>query len=109
MVERKNQTQEIYLFAAVAVFINLFIICPDLLSQRVIDYSQFTAEYLDSIRALVNDTARENYTIRAYRLTGSDKIIIDGHLDEAAWKNAEHRVGLLEKEPFPLVPMSEET
>ena len=109
MVESKNQIQKAYLFAALAVFISLFLIYPDLLSQRVIDYSQVTSEYLDSIRALVNDTARENYTIRAYRLTGSDKIIIDGHLDEAAWKNAEHRGGLLEKEPFPLVPMSEET
>jgi len=28
-----------------------------------------SAAYLDSVRALVNDTAKENYTIHAYRLS----------------------------------------
>ena len=75
----------------------------------MIQYDRIPVTYFDSVRALVNDTARENYIIQAYRLSESEKIIIDGHLDETAWKSAEHRGGLLEKEPFPLVKMSVET
>jgi len=75
-----------------------------------VDYDQFSPAYFDSIRALVNDTAKGNYTINAYRLSPSDEeIIVDGRLNEPAWKKAEHGGGLLEKEPFPLAPMSEET
>jgi len=38
-----------------------------------------------------------------------EEIIVDGVLNEPAWKKAEHGGGLLEKEPYPLAPMSEET
>ena len=98
-----------YIISVLLVFIFLFPAAPGIFSQRVVQYDQYSTVYFDSVRALVNDTARENYTSNAYRLSGSDKIVIDGHLDEEAWKNAEHRGGFLEKEPFPLVPMSEDT
>jgi hypothetical protein len=76
-------------------------------SQRKLQYEQFSRAYFDSIRAMVNDTTEERYRINAYRV--SEEIVIDGKLDEAAWKNAERGGGLLEKEPFPLIPMSEVT
>ena len=95
---------------ALFYLITLLAICFDTYGQRTVDYSQFSPVYFDSIRALVYDTAKENYIIHAYRLSASDeKIIIDGQLNETTWKKAEHGGGLLEKEPFPLVPMSEET
>ena len=77
--------------------------------QRTVDYSQFSAAYFDSVRALIYDTSKEYYIINAYRLKNSDEITIDGNLKEPAWTNAERRGGLLEKEPYPLVPMSEQT
>lgn len=77
--------------------------------QREVDLQQFTPAYFDSIRVMVYDTTNANYSINAYRLTPSDKIVIDGKLEEAAWHNAQHKGNLLEKEPYPLVPMSEET
>jgi hypothetical protein len=76
-------------------------------SQRKLQYDQFSRAYFDSIRATVSDTTEERYKINAYRL--SEEIIIDGKLNESAWKNAERGGPLLEKEPFPLIPMSEET
>ncbi len=95
---------------ALFYLITLLAICFDTYGQRTVDYSQFSPVYFDSIRALVYDTAKENYIIHAYRLSASDeKIIIDGQLNETTWKKAEHGGGLLEKEPVPLVPMSEET
>ncbi len=75
----------------------------------MVKYDQIPAAYFDSVRALVNDTARENYIIRAYRLTESEKVVIDGKLDEGAWRAAQRRGNFLEKEPFPLVKMSVET
>ncbi|MDD2476270.1 MAG: DUF5916 domain-containing protein [Dysgonamonadaceae bacterium] len=88
----------------------LFVICSNAYGQRIVEYGQFSPTYFDSIRALVNDTAKENYTINAYRLSVSEgEIIIDGQLNELAWSKAMRRGGFLEKEPFPLVPMSEET
>jgi hypothetical protein len=78
-------------------------------SQRLIQTEQYSAEYFDSIRLLVNHTIEENYTINAYRLRTIDTIIIDGRLNESVWMNAERSVGFLESEPYPLVPMSEET
>lgn len=88
----------------------LFAIYFNTYGQRTVDYSQFSPAYFDSIRVMVNDTVKENYTIKAYRLSSVDEeIIIDGQLSEHAWQKAEHGGGLLEKEPFPLVPMSEKT
>lgn len=90
--------------------VTLFAVGFNAYGQRTVDYSQFSPAYFDSIRVLVNDTAKENYTLNAYRLSSLDeKIIIDGQLNEPAWGKAEHGGGLLEKEPFPLVPMSEKT
>ena len=102
-------TAHIFSFMAYALVLINLLFCSGVFSQRVVQYDQFSVAYFDSVRALVNDTAKENYIIHAYRLKDSDEINIDGYLNEAAWKNAEHRGGFLEKEPFPLVPMSEET
>ena len=77
--------------------------------QREVDLSQFSNAYFDSIRNMVYDTTNINFNINAYRLTELDNVIIDGKLNEPAWQNAEHKGELLEKEPFPLIPMSEET
>ncbi len=78
-------------------------------SQRKVDLSQFSVAYFDSIRTMVYDTTNVNYSIKAYSLTKKDKIDIDGKLNESAWQNAEHKGKLLEKEPYPLIPMIEET
>lgn len=95
---------------ALFLLITLFTFCFNTYGQRIVNYGQFLPAYFDSIRTLVNDTAKENYTIRAYRLPPSgEEITVDGQLNEPAWKKAERGSGLLEKEPFPLVPMSEET
>lgn len=109
MTYSKLTKQKKYIISILSVFIYLFLVCSSVFSQREVHYDQFSSAYFDSVRALVNDTAKENYTISAYHLSESAEIIIDGHLNEGAWKNAEHRGGLLEKEPFPLIPMSEET
>jgi hypothetical protein len=77
--------------------------------QRVLQQDLYPPIYFDSIRALVNDTTRENYTINAYRLAETDEIIINGRLDELVWNRAERGGGFLEKEPYPLIPMSEQT
>jgi hypothetical protein len=78
-------------------------------AQRVVDMHQFSPAYFDSIRVTVYDTTNVNYTIHAYQLTPSDKIVIDGKLDEPAWKKAEHKGKFIEKEPYPLIPTSDET
>ena len=82
-----------------------------ILGQRIVKYDHYPQVYFDSIRAQVNDTIKENYTIRAYQLSEfeADEIIIDGHLDEKAWSYAERRGGFLKKEPYPRIPMSDET
>ena len=79
------------------------------LGQREQYSNRFSPAYFDSIRSLVNDTSKEYYTIKAFRLTEEEKINIDGKLTEPAWLKAERKGNLLEKEPFPLIPMSEET
>lgn len=78
-------------------------------SQQEIDYSNYSRAYSDSIRTLVYDTTNQNYLINAYRLKEEDNIKIDGILSEDAWKIAEHRGDFLEKEPYPLIPMRENT
>lgn len=78
-------------------------------AQREVDMSRFSSAYFDSVRVMVYDTTNVNYKINAYRLNSSNEITIDGKLTEPAWQNAEHRGRFLEKEPYPLVPMSEET
>ncbi len=98
----------------VHVFLLLLIVTSsffsfNVLGQREVDLSQFSAAYFDSIRTMTNDTSNVNFTINAYRLNELDKVVIDGKLNERAWKNAEHKGELLEKEPYPLIPMSEET
>ncbi len=91
------------------ILLNLLLISYNSFGQRETYYNQFSTSYFDSVRALVNDTSREHFTINAFRLSGTDEIIIDGKLSESAWRKAEHKGNLLEKEPFPLIPMSEET
>lgn len=78
-------------------------------SQRTVDLSMYSQAYFDSIRTVVYDTTKENYVISAYRLTDTDKIAIDGKLNEPAWQLAEHKGNFLEKEPYPLIPVSEKT
>jgi hypothetical protein len=78
-------------------------------AQRKVDLSTFSAAYYDSIRVNVYDTTNVNYTIHAYQLAPADKIVIDGKLDEPAWKNAEHKSNFIEKEPYPLIPTSDDT
>jgi len=77
--------------------------------QRTVNYGQFSDAWFDSVRTLIYDTSKEYYIINAHRLHSSEQITIDGKLTEPAWNSADRRGGLLEKEPFPLVPMSEET
>jgi hypothetical protein len=77
--------------------------------QREMQFNHYSPAYFDSIRLLVYDTATEHYVIEAHRLSGENEIVIDGQLNEPAWWKAEHKGNLLEKEPFPLIPMSEET
>ncbi len=78
-------------------------------AQRVVNMSQYSQAYYDSIRTITYDTTNVNYTIHAYELLPTDKIEIDGKLDEPAWKNAEHKGGFIEKEPYPLIPTSDDT
>ena len=101
--QKKVQTLLLLLFA------NSFFFLFNVYSQREVDLSLFPETYYDSIRTLTYDTSNVNFTINAYRLTESDKLDVDGKLNEAAWRKAEHRGNLLEKEPYPLIPMSEET
>lgn len=90
--------------------LNILFIPSTVFGQRTVDYDQYPETYFDSIRALIYDTVQENYTISAYQLDQkSEPIIVDGKLEEEVWKKAEHRGGFLEKEPFPLVPISEKT
>lgn len=95
--------------AIAPVLVYLFSICSTISAQRTVAYEQFPTAYFDSVRAMVNDTTREHYTINAYRLSGREEIVVDGYLNEPAWKHSEHQGGFLEKEPYPLAPMSEET
>ncbi len=78
-------------------------------AQQEADLSQFSATYFDSIRIMVYDTTNQNYIINAYRLSDLDEIIIDGKLNEQAWQKAEHKGNLIEKEPYPLIPMREDS
>lgn len=104
-VVKGNKIQFFFLsFFYFSLFISLTVS-----AQREVDMSRFSSAYFDSIRVMVYDTTNVNYKINAYRLNASSEIIIDGKLTEPAWQNAEHRGNLLEKEPYPLVPMSEET
>ena len=78
-------------------------------AQQEADLSQFSQAYFDSIRATIYDTTNVNFVINAYRLSDSEQINIDGKLDEMAWQHAEHKGNLIEKEPYPLIPMREDT
>ena len=78
-------------------------------AQEEVDLTAFSNAYYDSIRAMVYDTTNANYLIEAYQLSDEDKVIIDGKLDEAVWQKAQHRGHLIEKEPYPLIPMREDT
>jgi hypothetical protein len=100
--------ERVYLFMLLFL-LKSFFFSSHSYAQREKYFSQFPPSYFDSIRASVNDTLREHYTIKAYRLSATDEIIIDGKLDEPVWQKAERKGNLLEKEPFPLIPMSEET
>jgi len=71
--------------------------------------SEYSQAYYDSIRTMVYDSTNQNYIINAYRLRENDNIKIDGMLSEHAWNVAEHRGDFLEKEPYPLIPMREDT
>jgi hypothetical protein len=77
------------------------------IAQRIIDESQYTQAYYDSIRITVSDTIEEKYVIQSFQLNKSDKITVDGRLTEAAWSQTARRGNWFEKEPYPLVPMSE--
>ncbi|QGY42218.1 hypothetical protein GM418_00665 [Maribellus comscasis] len=102
----KNKNPLIFLFFGL---VGILFLPQDLLAQRVVDISQYPPEYFDSIRANVYDTTNVNYTIRAYRLSSEDKIVIDGNLDEPAWKIADRKTNFIEKDPYPLIPTSDET
>ncbi len=91
------------------IFLNLLFITNNSFGQREKYYSQFSTSYFDSVRALVNDTSKEHFTIKAYHLSETEEIVIDGKLNEPAWRKAEHKGNFFEKEPYPLIPMSEET
>jgi hypothetical protein len=78
-------------------------------AQRTKTIDQYTPAYFDSIKAVTIDTTNEHYRIRAYKLTPEDNISIDGKLIEQAWQKAEHQGSFVEKEPHPLVDISEET
>ena len=66
-----------YIISILPVYIYLFPVCSSVLSQRVVKYDQFSPAYFDSVRALVNDTAKENYTINAYRLSEAGEVVVD--------------------------------
>jgi len=107
---KTNENIKIIIIQFGLFFLGIFTFCGKATGQRIVNYEEFPKAYFDSIRALVYDTAKENYTINAYRLSSEDEeIIIDGRLNEGPWIRADHRGGLLEKEPYPLIPMSEET
>ncbi len=91
------------------VFLGLFLLSGNVFAQRKVDMSQYSQAYFDSIRAQVYDTTNVYYTIQAYRLTPDDKIEIDGKLNEPAWEKAEHKTDFIEKDPYPLIPTSDET
>ena len=104
--KRRDVKVQLILFLGFVYFISLTL---EVKAQRVVDMSKYSQAYFDSIRVTVYDTTNENYTIRAYRLTSADKIVIDGKLNEPAWGKAEHKSHFIEKEPYPLVPTSDET
>ncbi len=87
----------------------LLFFTTNIYSQRDIDPKYFEQSYIDSVRTAVYDTLIELYSIEALRLDDDAEINIDGILDEKEWHLAEHKDDLLEKEPYPLVPMSDET
>ena len=78
-------------------------------AQRTKRIDQYTPAYFDSIKTATVDSTMEHYRIKAYRLQAGDNISIDGKLDEPAWQLAEHQGRFVEKEPYPLVEISEKT
>ncbi len=87
----------------------LFGLLPALVTAERLDPSTYSQTYIDSVRATMADSTVEFYQIQAFELSSNDMMSIDGHLNEPAWQRAEHRGRLVEKEPHPLIPMSEET
>jgi hypothetical protein len=98
-----------FTFLEISSGIILLFFCPSLFSQRIIDESQYTKIYFDSVRATVSDTTKELYVIRAFRLQRGQKILIEGMLDEEAWQQADHGNNFFEKDPYPLVKPSDPT
>ncbi len=96
-------------FSYLLTFLMILLISTNAKAQRVVDMSQYSQAYYDSIRVQVFDTTNINYTIHAFRLTRDDNIIIDGKFNEPAWSKAEHKGDFIEKEPYPLIPTSDET
>ncbi|MDX1285504.1 MAG: DUF5916 domain-containing protein, partial [Draconibacterium sp.] len=91
------------------LLVNLILISFSSFAQQEADLSQFSHAYFDSIRATIDDTTNSNFIVNAYRLNDTDNIVIDGKLNEPAWLNAEHKGNLIEKEPYPLIPMREDS
>lgn len=92
-----------------STFLLLFMSISSVYGQRIVDYNSYSEAYFDSIRGTVETAEEEYYIIQAHRLKETDEITIDGTLSESAWQEAPRGSGLLEKEPYPLIPMSEET
>ena len=88
---------------------NLSVSSQKTIARREVDLSAFSKAYYDSIRSMVYDTTNQHYLIDAYRLKPDEEIKIDGKLTETAWHNAQHRGNFIEKEPYPLIPLREET
>lgn len=88
----------------------LMICVPVLIfSQEVIRGEVYTQAYYDSIRTLVNDSTNARYTVQAYRIEDHASVETDGELNEPVWQRAEHYNNFVEKDPYPLVEMSDET
>ncbi len=87
----------------------LLLLSGSLLAQRRDADPRYTPAYFDSIRSAVNDTTIARWVVQAYRLGPDAKIIIDGHLDEGPWHQAQHTTGFLEKDPYPLIEFNEPT
>ncbi len=87
----------------------LLFLAPGLLTAERLEPSQYAKSYMDSVRTTMADSIVEYYRIKAHRLAPKETISIDGRLEETAWYLADHQGRLVEKEPHPLIPMSEET
>jgi len=88
---------------------NCLILSQKTFAQNEVDLNIYSEAYYDSIRAMVYDTTNQHYLIDAYRLQANEKIKIDGKLTEEAWHRAQHKGNFIEKEPYPLIPMREDT